>query len=210
MSLTIIAASKIETMVLNQAFSDVPFDIKTYISCADVTLSQDDMFYLATATSENLPEIQKMAQQAPVFLITDDGMDVGKDYEEVFMRPIRLGNVMESIRQAIDQHNMHKALEPITMGFLILDPKTAFLKDINKNVSVRLTEKELAIILLLYQNQGTAISRDALLNEIWGYAKDIETHTLETHLYRLRQKIQIQLGLQNFLVTQDDGYILVY
>jgi DNA-binding response OmpR family regulator len=73
---------------------------------------------------------------------------------------------------------------------------------------IRLTEKEAAILLHLHQATGRAVSRDELLGEVWGYARSVTTHTLETHVYRLRRKLGTLPGGSELLRTEEGGYCL--
>src|SRR5947207_2619924 len=74
---------------------------------------------------------------------------------------------------------------------------------------VRLTEKETAILRFLYRAGQTPVSRETLLQEVWGYNSGVTTHTLETHIYRLRQKIEKDAANPEILVTEAGGYKLV-
>jgi DNA-binding response OmpR family regulator len=74
---------------------------------------------------------------------------------------------------------------------------------------IRLTEKETAILIRLSAANGESVSRNTLLEEVWGYKAGIDSHTLETHIYRLRKKIE-ELGSNgSFLKTSRDGYKLL-
>jgi DNA-binding response OmpR family regulator len=73
---------------------------------------------------------------------------------------------------------------------------------------IRLTEKETNILKFLYRS-GDTVARDTLLHEVWGYNPAVTTHTLETHIYRLRQKIENNPGHAQILVTESGGYRLV-
>ena len=73
---------------------------------------------------------------------------------------------------------------------------------------IRLTEKETSILKYLYRAGGKAVARDELLSEVWGYNAAVTTHTLETHIYRLRQKIEPDPGHARLLVTEAGGYRL--
>ena len=73
---------------------------------------------------------------------------------------------------------------------------------------IRLTEKETNILKYLYRAGGKAVARDELLHEVWGYNSGVTTHTLETHVYRLRQKIEPEKGTATLLVTEPGGYRL--
>jgi DNA-binding response OmpR family regulator len=74
---------------------------------------------------------------------------------------------------------------------------------------IRLTEKETNILKYLYRAQETVVARDVLLHEVWGYNAGVTTHTLETHIYRLRQKIEPDPANVRLLVTESGGYRLV-
>ena len=74
---------------------------------------------------------------------------------------------------------------------------------------VRLTEKETAIMKYLYRAEQKVISRDELLEQVWGYNSGVTTHTLETHIYRLRQKVEKDPSNARLLVTEGGGYKLV-
>ena len=74
---------------------------------------------------------------------------------------------------------------------------------------VRLTDKETSILKYLYRQGPKTITRDVLLKEVWGYNNRVTTHTLETHIYRLRQKIERDPSNARLLVTEEGGYRLV-
>lgn len=73
---------------------------------------------------------------------------------------------------------------------------------------IRLTEKETNILRLLLRAGGEAVARDKLLEEVWGYNAQVTTHTLETHVYRLRQKIEDDPSNSELLITEAGGYRL--
>ena len=74
------------------------------------------------------------------------------------------------------------------------------------NSSLYLTDKENEIFQFLIKNVGNTISRKQLLSKVWSYSENIDTHTLETHIYTLRKKIKKKLGLTNVILHEDDGY----
>jgi DNA-binding response OmpR family regulator len=73
---------------------------------------------------------------------------------------------------------------------------------------IRLTEKETSILKFLYRAGGRPVTREVLLDEVWGYNSGVTTHTLETHVYRLRQKIEPAPGAATLLLTEGGGYRL--
>jgi len=76
------------------------------------------------------------------------------------------------------------------------------------NSSLYLTDKENEIFQFLIMNVGTTVSRKQLLSKVWSYNENIDTHTLETHIYTLRKKIKKKLGLTNLILHDEDGYIV--
>ena len=94
------------------------------------------------------------------------------------------------------------------LGTYVFKPKQKLLlKD--KNIKIRLTEKETNILKFLIRAENTTVKRDVLLREIWGYNAGVSTHTLETHIYRLRQKIERNPSQAKLLITELGGYKIV-
>jgi len=78
----------------------------------------------------------------------------------------------------------------------------------DKGSKLKLTEKETAILRYLYRAGQKVVPRDTLLQEVWGYNANVTTHTLETHIYRLRQKIEPDAQSPKLLITETGGYRL--
>ena len=94
------------------------------------------------------------------------------------------------------------------LGPYTFKPAQKMLIDV-KDKKVRLTDKETNILKYLYRAQSSVVARDVLLHEVWGYNAGVTTHTLETHIYRLRQKIEADPSNARLLVTESGGYKLV-
>ena len=95
-----------------------------------------------------------------------------------------------------------------TIGPYTFRPAAKLLQEPVKNRRIRLTEKEAAILKFLYRAGTKSVARQVLLNEVWGYNAAVTTHTLETHIYRLRQKIEPDPANARLLVTEGGGYRL--
>ena len=94
------------------------------------------------------------------------------------------------------------------VGPYLFRPSAKQLHDPLRNKRIRLTEKEAAILKFLYRAGGRPVPRNVLLNDVWGYNSNVTTHTLETHIYRLRQKIEPNPAETRILLTEAGGYRL--
>ncbi len=122
-------------------------------------------------------------------------------------KPLRLANLLASIREALRDHDL-----PVETG-LPVGPHR-FLPDAKLLIGlddrrVRLTEKESAILSHLCRTPGEFVPRARLLAEVWGYGPGITTHTLETHIYRLRRKIGVGAQGERWLMSEPGGYRLL-
>ena len=134
------------------------------------------------------------------------GLDSGAN--DYITKPFRLNVLLARLRAQLRQHELSEDAI-FTIGPYTFRPSVKTLIDDAKRKKVRLTEKETAILKYLYRAGDKTIGRDVLLNEVWGYNSGVTTHTLETHVYRLRQKIERDPGKAEILVTEPGGYRLV-
>jgi DNA-binding response OmpR family regulator len=123
-------------------------------------------------------------------------------------KPFKLGVLLARIRAQLRLHERSEDAV-FNIGPYSFRPSSKMLLDAEHNKKVRLTEKETAILKYLYRAGDAVIGRDVLLNEVWGYNSGVTTHTLETHVYRLRQKIESDPSNARLLVTEPGGYRLV-
>jgi len=134
------------------------------------------------------------------------GLDAGAtDY---VAKPFRLNVLLARLRAQLRQYEQSEDAT-FTIGPYSFRPSTKLLVDPSTNRKIRLTEKETAILKFLYRAGDRAVGRDTLLGEVWGYNAGVTTHTLETHVYRLRQKIERDPSAATILVTEPGGYRLV-
>lgn len=123
--------------------------------------------------------------------------------------PIRIGRLIDQIAHfQRDDAAAHQ--DVVSFGDYRLDRNQGLFYAGDADDPLRLTEKEVALLVLLYDAKGEAISREILLEKIWQYAENVETHTLETHIYRLRQKIECDPAEPQLLQTSDKGYFLSF
>ena len=134
------------------------------------------------------------------------GLDVGAN--DYIVKPFRLGVLLARLRAHIRQHERSDDAV-FTIGPYTFQPSAKLLLDNETNKKVRLTDKEAAILKYLYRSGDRVVGREVLLDEVWGYNAGVTTHTLETHVYRLRQKIERDPSNARILVTEPGGYKLV-
>jgi DNA-binding response OmpR family regulator len=134
------------------------------------------------------------------------GLDAGAN--DYITKPFRLNVLLARIRAQLRQHEQSEDAV-FTIGPYTFRPSAKLLLDAATRKKVRLTEKETSILKYLYRAGDRIVGRDALLNEVWGYNAGVTTHTLETHVYRLRQKIERDPARAEILVTEPGGYRLV-
>jgi len=134
------------------------------------------------------------------------GLDAGAN--DYVTKPFRLGVLLARIRAHIRQHERSDDAV-FTIGPYTFQPANKQLVDNDTEKKVRLTDKETAILKYLYRSGNKVVGRDVLLDEVWGYNAGVTTHTLETHVYRLRQKIERDPSSAVILVTEPGGYRLV-
>ncbi len=134
------------------------------------------------------------------------GLDAGAN--DYITKPFRLGVLLARLRAQLRQHEQSEDAV-FTIGPYTFRPSAKVLVHGETKQKVRLTEKETAILKYLYRSGNMVVSRDTLLGEVWGYNAGVTTHTLETHVYRLRQKIETDPSNAEILVTEPGGYRLV-
>ena len=151
---------------------------------------------------------------APVIMLTGAdskantilGLDSGAN--DYVTKPFRLGVLLARIRAQLCQHEQSEDAI-FTIGKFSFRPAAKILIDPDSERKIRLTEKETAILKYLYRARDQVVGREVLLNEVWGYNASVATHTLETHIYRLRQKVEADPSNAQLLVTEGGGYRLV-
>jgi DNA-binding response OmpR family regulator len=132
------------------------------------------------------------------------GLDSGAN--DYIVKPFKLGVLLARVRAQLRQHELSEDAV-FAIGPYTFQPAQKVLLD-EKDKKIRLTEKETAILKYLYRTGDKAVSREKLLNEVWGYNAGVTTHTLETHIYRLRQKIERDPTRSEILITEKGGYRL--
>lgn len=128
------------------------------------------------------------------------------DADATLRPPIRIGVLLNSLRAALARRG--QARPDPDLGPYRFDPTGLRLTHTADGREIRLTAKEAAILRHLRRHNGATVARDALLDAVWGYASGVATHTVETHIYRLRRKIEADPARPVLLLTVPGGYAL--
>lgn len=157
-------------------------------------------------------KLRERGVKVPIIMLTASaeesdivrGLDSGAN--DYLAKPFRINELLARLRA---QLRGFETSEDATfqIGPYNFRPSARQLLDGNGR-RIRLTDKEAAILKFLYRAEGKPVSRQILLGEVWGYNAAVTTHTLETHIYRLRQKIEPDPAISRLLVTEGGGYRL--
>lgn len=157
--------------------------------------------------------MRKANVRCPILMLTGQdgeadqilGLDAGAN--DYLTKPFRFNVLLARIRAHLRSHAQSEDAV-FKIGQYSFRPSAKLLTGAN-NTKVRLTEKETSILKFLFRSGDKVVGRDILLHEVWGYNPAVTTHTLETHIYRLRQKIEQDPAHAKLLVTESGGYRLV-
>lgn len=157
--------------------------------------------------------MRKQGVKCPIIMLTGHdgdsdtilGLDAGAN--DYVTKPFKFPVLLARIRAQLRTHEQSEDAV-FTLGPYTFQPaqKVLVTEDDKK---IRLTEKETNILKFLYRSTEGVVARDVLLHEVWGYNAGVTTHTLETHIYRLRQKIEPDPSNARLLVTESGGYRLM-
>ncbi|MBT5187015.1 MAG: response regulator transcription factor [Kordiimonadaceae bacterium] len=155
--------------------------------------------------------MRKLGVSTPIVMLTANvseadtilGLDAGAN--DYVTKPFKFGILLARIRAHLRQHLISEdASYPV--GHYTFKPGEKILTNLETDEKIRLTEKETAILKFLRRADGGIITREKMLTEVWGYNSNVTTHTLETHVYRLRQKIEIDPSHAKIILTEAGGY----
>lgn len=157
--------------------------------------------------------IRKNKIATPIIMLTGAANEadtiLGRDAEanDYVTKPFRFGILLARMRAQLRSHEQAETAE-LHIGGYVFRPALKILEPQDGAAKIRLTEKETNILKFLHRAGGAAVARDTLLHEVWGYNAQVSTHTLETHIYRLRRKIETDPAHAELLLTLEGGYAL--
>ena len=167
---------------------------------------------LANVSLSNLcKNIRQEGVRSPIILVAEElgedvaivALDAGAN--DYVLKPFKINVLVAKIRSNIRQFEQSE-FAILRFGRFSFKPGDKILLNNSSKEEVRLTDKETAIIKLLYLSGGEVVTRATLLEEVWGYNTTLTTHTLETHIYRIRQKVGNASSGQDFIATESEGY----
>ena len=132
-------------------------------------------------------------------------LDAGAN--DYVVKPVRMAELKARLRAQIREHETSEDAV-LTIGPYHFRPGARTLHEPAGNEHIRLTQKEVNILKCLYRAAGQPVSRQVLLKEVWSYSAGARTHTVETHIYRLRRKIEPDPTHPTVIINEGGGYCL--
>jgi DNA-binding response OmpR family regulator len=188
---------------------------------ADALLGAEDARFDAVILGLEMPggnrhaycaKLRRSGHEMPIIIMAGScdevdivrGLDAGAN--DYLTRPVRLNELQARLRAQLRSFDNSEAAV-FTIGQFTFRPSAKLLQDPVRHRRYRLTNKETAILKFLYRAGAKSVARPVLMEKVWGYSSDVETHTLETHIYRLRQKLANPAD-GPLLITDAGGYRL--
>ncbi len=198
------------------------FDTRTVDTAAKALAAVKDQRIDLALMDVGLPDMdgreavklmRKGGFRSPIIMLTghdtesDTVLGLESGANDYVTKPFRFSVLLARIRAHLRQHEASEDAV-FTIGPYTFRPSAKLLVSPTGS-KLKLTEKETAILRFLYRADTKVVTRDVLLAEVWGYNANVTTHTLETHIYRLRQKIERDPSNAQILVTEAGGYKLL-
>lgn len=152
-------------------------------------------------------EIRARLPKTPVILLAGAGAENIAGFPAVICKPMRLEDFLDAVRSCANVFaNSREGV--LRFNRYELNPGSKSIVNLRNREKIKLTEREVAILKYLYRARNKIVSKNELLSEVWGYNPEATTHTVETHIYRLRQKVEHDKKDFQIIVTEDNGYKL--
>jgi DNA-binding response OmpR family regulator len=211
-------------MLAEQLADDHGFAVVTVetLDAADSAINYEGTSFGAVILDLGMPDgngrdycakLRRQGHKMPIIMLTGSfgesdivrGLESGAN--DYIAKPFRMNELLARLRAQLREfENSEDAT--FTVGPYVFHPAKRLLQDASSHRRIRLTQKEVAIIRFLYRSEVRTVDRQTLLHEVWGYNSAVTTHTLETHIYRLRRKIESDPKHPLLLVTEGGGYRL--
>lgn len=175
------------------------FNVIEDAAAADMIIVDEDLSLLDGNIKDEV--------KAPVIYLSNGEENSSPRVHHTIVKPFYLSRFLDDIRASI---NIFENSEDGKLEFnsYVLYPSRKEIQNLRNQEITKLTEKEVAIIKYLYKNKDKIVGKNDLMQEVWGYAADVATHTVETHIYRLRQKVEHDDASAQLILTSEGGYQL--
>lgn len=184
--------------------SDLSDQIKHHIP--DFEITEDKELADIIVVDEKLELLKTLDKNAPIIFLNNNDNDDIKAHA-VIQKPFLLSKFIDTIIASINIFENSDEGNLEFNEYVLYPSRKEILNKRDKSV-VKLTEKEVSVIKYLYKNAGKIVSKNDLIQEVWEYSADVATHTVETHIYRLRQKVEQENSSNQIIITSDGGYQL--
>lgn len=167
----------------------------------DIIILDEDISQLAS--------LKEQYERTPIFVLLKKGIKKQNDtpFLKYISKPFALNDILNLI-QSVLNIILSSDAGILTFNGYELSPLEKEIKNLQTQKKVKLTEREVKMILYLYKMKGESVDKHKFLQEVWGYHPDVSTHTIETHIYRLRQKVEKSKGSPALISTSNGGYKL--
>ena len=165
----------------------------------DVLLVHEDYFKTKNITKDEINKINKIK-----IFVTYSNLTMPEYFNDRLLLPMKVKDLNTIIENSMAKKNFNKNSSITIKEYTLNKNEKKLVK--NKNY-ILLTEKEIQLLELLLE-QRIYVHKDKILKKVWNYAEDADTHTVETHIYRLRKKIKDKFSDEDFIINSKKGYLL--
>ena len=178
-------------------FADKEINKETLNNHDVLILHQDGLL------GDSLEKLLKDSKKIKILVSNTSGKKKDQ-FNEIISLPVKISDLNQIVENAITKKNFSKNSSILIKQYKLDKNEKKLIK--NKNY-ILLTEKEIQLLELFLDNKKP-ISKNIILKEVWKYSTSADTHTVETHIYRLRKKIKSKFSDENFILNNKDGYLL--
>lgn len=191
---------------------DLKSQLNLYAGGFEILSEEEEGAILDVVVLDEMPDkvarLQNKMCKTPIILLLKSDSDYQPDdCVQVMYKPLRLEEFLDLVHASVNLY-AHSSDGLINFNRYQLDTGRKEIINFRNDEVTKLTEREVSILKYLFKAQNKIVSKAELLSEVWGYNPEATTHTVETHIYRLRQKIEHDDKSFQIIITEDNGYKL--
>ena len=195
----------------NTSLEELKADLKFKLTSVEEAISEELLknydvliFHKDCLATDSFRKLLKNSQKVKILVSNEIG-EKKKDYfNDIIFLPIKISELNQIVESLVIKKNFNKNSSILIKQYTLDKNEKKLIKDKNY---ILLTEKEIQL-LELFLNSKKSVSKNKILKEVWKYSETADTHTVETHIYRLRKKIKSKFSDENFILNNKDGYLL--